>query len=131
MFERKACSRPVQAIARRGISTGSDAALVADMVHLLWEADVLVYKAHITTSPDGRVADLFWIHDHRGELPKTHRSILPAITPRLVFSHSPGLVISQISPCAGLIDMLTCAVISAPQSAPICVFRFYRGIMLD
>lgn len=45
----------------------------ADIVHMLWEADVLVFKAHITTSPDGRVADMFWIHDHRGELPNHHR----------------------------------------------------------
>lgn len=45
----------------------------ADLMHTLWEADVVVFKAHITTSPGGRVLDMFWIHDHRLELPETHR----------------------------------------------------------
>lgn len=44
-----------------------------DLVHTLWEADVLVFKAHITTSPAGKVADIFWIYDHRSELPDNHR----------------------------------------------------------
>ena len=42
-------------------------------MHTLWEADVLVFKAHITTGPGGRVLDMFWIHDNRSELPETHR----------------------------------------------------------
>ncbi len=46
---------------------------VADLMHSLWEADVLVFKAHITTSPAGKVADIFWIYDHRSELPDNHR----------------------------------------------------------
>lgn len=60
----------------------------ADLVHMLWEADVLVFKAHITTSPDGRVADMFWIHDHRIELPQPHRShIFPSPSSSRVEQH--------------------------------------------
>lgn len=49
--------------------------LSADLMHSLWEADVLVFKAHITTSPAGKVADIFWIYDHRSELPDNHRYV--------------------------------------------------------
>ena len=42
-------------------------------MHTLWEADVLVFKAHITTGPGGRILDMFWIYDNRSELPETHR----------------------------------------------------------
>lgn len=32
-----------------------------------------VFKAHITTSPSGDVADMFWLYDNRNELPEHHR----------------------------------------------------------
>lgn len=32
-----------------------------------------VFKAHITTSPNGKVADMFWLYDNRNELPENHR----------------------------------------------------------
>ena len=32
-----------------------------------------VFKAHITTSPSGKVADMFWLYDNRHELPENHR----------------------------------------------------------
>ena len=46
-------------------------------MHTLWEADVVVFKAHITTGPGGKVLDMFWIYDNRCELPENHRCALP------------------------------------------------------
>ena len=43
-------------------------------MHVLWEADVAVFKAHITTGPSDKVLDLFWIYDNKKELPENHRS---------------------------------------------------------
>jgi hypothetical protein len=48
-------------------------ALIADLMHTLWEADVEVFKAHITTSPAGEVLDMFWLYDNRQQLPDHHR----------------------------------------------------------
>ncbi len=45
----------------------------ADLMHTLWEADVTVFKAHITTNPASDVLDMFWIYDNRHELPDHHR----------------------------------------------------------
>jgi len=45
----------------------------ADLMHTLWEADVAVFKAHITTGPGGKVMDMFWLYDNRCELPENHR----------------------------------------------------------
>ena len=42
-------------------------------MHTLWEADVTVFKAHITTNPASDVLDMFWIYDNRHELPDHHR----------------------------------------------------------
>lgn len=47
----------------------------ADLMHTLWEADVAVFKAHITTGPGGKVLDMFWIYDNRSELPENHRCL--------------------------------------------------------
>ncbi|CAK0784176.1 hypothetical protein CVIRNUC_007379 [Coccomyxa viridis] len=44
-----------------------------DLMNTLWEADVVVFKAHITTGPGGKVLDMFWIYDNRCELPENHR----------------------------------------------------------
>ncbi|KAL3157737.1 hypothetical protein ABBQ32_012162 [Trebouxia sp. C0010 RCD-2024] len=44
-----------------------------DLMHVLWEADVAVFKAHITTGPSEKVLDLFWIYDNKKELPENHR----------------------------------------------------------
>lgn len=46
---------------------------VADLMHTLWEADVSVFKAHITTSPARDVLDMFWLYDNRRQLPDHHR----------------------------------------------------------
>ena len=45
----------------------------ADLMETLWEADVVVFKAHITTNPASDVLDIFWIYDNRHELPDNHR----------------------------------------------------------
>ena len=47
----------------------------ADLMHTLWEADVVVFKAHITTGPGGKVLDMFWIYDNRCKLPENHRCL--------------------------------------------------------
>ena len=39
---------------------------------------MVVFKAHITTGPGGKVLDMFWIYDNRCELPENHRSALTA-----------------------------------------------------
>lgn len=37
------------------------AGMLHSLTHALWEADTQVFKAHITTSPSGDVADMFWL----------------------------------------------------------------------
>lgn len=61
----------------------------ADLMHVLWEADVAVFKAHITTGPSEKVLDLFWIYDNKKELPENHRwkHTVPVI-PTLSCPHS-------------------------------------------
>ena len=54
-------------------------------MHVLWEADVAVFKAHITTGPSDKVLDLFWIYDNKQELPDNHRS-----------AHIPGPLIKSV-----------------------------------
>ncbi|KAK9803674.1 hypothetical protein WJX72_010742 [[Myrmecia] bisecta] len=44
-----------------------------DLMHTLWESDVVVFKAHVTTGPSEKVLDMFWIYDNRCELPDNHR----------------------------------------------------------
>lgn len=39
----------------------------------VWPDLPQVFKAHITTSPNGKVADMFWLYDNRNELPENHR----------------------------------------------------------
>jgi (p)ppGpp synthase/HD superfamily hydrolase len=51
--------------------------MLHSLSHALWEADTTVFKAHITTSPNGQVADLFWLVDNRNELPENHRRVAP------------------------------------------------------
>jgi hypothetical protein len=69
----------------------------ADLMNTLWEADVVVFKAHITTGPGGKVLDMFWIYDNRCELPENHRCASPLAmqspcTRRLLFPiHNAGL----------------------------------------
>ena len=43
---------------------------------------MVVFKAHITTGPGGKVLDMFWIYDNRCELPENHRCG-PALFPVL------------------------------------------------
>lgn len=49
--------------------------MLHSLAHVLWEADAAVFKAHITTSPSGDVADMFWLYDNRNELPENHRAL--------------------------------------------------------
>ena len=46
-----------------------------DLMHSLWESDVVVFKAHITTGPSSDVLDMFWFYDNRGELPSPIRYV--------------------------------------------------------
>ena len=57
-------------------------AVCADLMNTLWEADVVVFKAHITTGPGGKVLDMFWIYDNRCELPENHRCGAAPPSPR-------------------------------------------------
>lgn len=47
--------------------------MLHSLSHALWESDTTVFKAHITTAPSGKVADMFWLYDNRNELPENHR----------------------------------------------------------
>ncbi|PSC71312.1 ACT domain-containing ACR9-like [Micractinium conductrix] len=47
--------------------------MLHSLSHALWESDTTVFKAHITTSPNGKVSDMFWLYDNRNELPESHR----------------------------------------------------------
>lgn len=35
--------------------------MLHSLSHALWESDTTVFKAHITTSPAGKVSDMFWM----------------------------------------------------------------------
>ncbi|KAL4855006.1 ACT domain-containing protein ACR10 [Chlorella vulgaris] len=56
--------------------------MLHSLSHALWESDATVFKAHVTTSPNGKVADMFWIYDNRGELPEHHRQAGARLGPR-------------------------------------------------
>lgn len=47
--------------------------MLHSLSHALWESDTTVFKARITTAPNGKVADMFWLYDNRNELPENHR----------------------------------------------------------
>lgn len=49
------------------------APLAATPLAMSCAAAAQVFKAHITTSPSGKVSDMFWIYDNRNELPENHR----------------------------------------------------------
>ena len=68
---------PVRFTAGTVMDALSAVAYGADLMHTLWEADVAVFKAHITTGPGGKVLDMFWIYDNRSELPENHRCRRP------------------------------------------------------
>lgn len=40
---------------------------------MLWEADIVVFKMHVTTSSTGQVRDTFYVFDNKDELPQPHR----------------------------------------------------------
>lgn len=44
-----------------------------DVVTVLYENDIMIHRAHASTSPMGRVIDLFYITDQRKELPAESR----------------------------------------------------------
>jgi len=44
-----------------------------DVVTILYENDIMVHRAHASTSPIGRAIDLFYISDQRKELPSESR----------------------------------------------------------
>ena len=49
-------------------------ALGAEMMHALWEADVTVFKADISTEGgSGQLQDRFWISDNKRLLPASTR----------------------------------------------------------
>lgn len=49
--------------------------MLHSLTHALWESDTTVFKAHITTSPNAEVLDMFWLYDNRSELPENHRAL--------------------------------------------------------
>lgn len=57
-----------------------------------------VFKAHITTSPSGKVADMFWLYDNRHELPENHRHARTQPRARTAHAHS-AQHSKAISPC--------------------------------
>jgi glycine cleavage system regulatory protein len=47
--------------------------MLHSLAHVLWEADIVVYKMHVTTSATGQVRDTFYVFDNKDELPQPHR----------------------------------------------------------
>eukprot|EP00899_Mesostigma_viride_P008418 jgi/Mesvir1/17578/Mv08813-RA.1 len=47
--------------------------ILNDVTMLLWEIEMTIHKIHISTSPDNRAVDLFFVTDDRKELPKASR----------------------------------------------------------
>ncbi|CAG9467632.1 unnamed protein product [Pedinophyceae sp. YPF-701] len=44
-----------------------------NLVQALWDAELVVHRAQITTNPGGEVVDMFWVSDQREELPSQPR----------------------------------------------------------
>eukprot|EP00271_Cylindrocystis_brebissonii_P006593 TRINITY_DN19366_c0_g1_i1.p1 TRINITY_DN19366_c0_g1~~TRINITY_DN19366_c0_g1_i1.p1 ORF type:complete len:436 (+),score=107.14 TRINITY_DN19366_c0_g1_i1:379-1686(+) len=44
-----------------------------DVTQLLWEVELTIQKVNVSTSPDGKAIDLFFVTDNRDELPAKHR----------------------------------------------------------
>ncbi|QDZ18210.1 ACT domain-containing protein [Chloropicon primus] len=44
-----------------------------NIIHCLWEADLVVHKANISTSPDNKGMDMFYVSDNLDKLPKQSR----------------------------------------------------------
>lgn len=44
-----------------------------DVTQVLWEAQLTIRKVNVTTSPDGKAVDFFFVTDNRDELPSKHR----------------------------------------------------------
>ena len=55
------------------VDTADRCGALFDVVTVLFENDVMVHRAHASTSPMGRVIDLFYITDQRKELPSESR----------------------------------------------------------
>ena len=55
------------------VDTRDRAGALFDVVTILYENDIMVHRAHASTSPIGRAIDLFYISDQRKELPSDSR----------------------------------------------------------
>eukprot|EP00891_Asterochloris_glomerata_P008160 jgi/Astpho2/8160/e_gw1.00120.231.1_t len=53
------------------------AGVLHDLMHTLWESNVAVFKAHITTGPSNKVLDLFWLYDNKGKAAPPSGSLAP------------------------------------------------------
>lgn len=47
--------------------------LLNDMTQTLWELELTIQKVNVSTSPDGKAIDFFFVTDNRNELPAKHR----------------------------------------------------------
>lgn len=53
----------------------ADSSTCADVVHSLWEHDVIIHRADIRSTEAGDLQDRFWITDNRRELPDSPRYV--------------------------------------------------------
>ena len=63
--------RPLQFIFQ--VAAGDRVGLLHDVSTALWERELTVHRAHVSTSPSNQAVDLFYVSDRRNELPSTER----------------------------------------------------------
>ena len=51
------------------VTTSDRSGVLHNLISTLWECDLQVHKAHITTNPGDQALDMFWVSDNRQELP--------------------------------------------------------------
>jgi UTP:GlnB (protein PII) uridylyltransferase len=55
------------------VEAGDRFGLLHDVMQALWEREMCVHRAHVTTSPANTAVDLFYVSDTRNELPNEER----------------------------------------------------------
>eukprot|EP00850_Spirogloea_muscicola_P020924 SM000230S07360 [mRNA] locus=s230:179037:181919:- [translate_table: standard] len=56
------------------VCSSNRSGLLNDVCQVLWEIELTIKRVNVTTSPDDKAVDLFFVIDNRGELPAKHRA---------------------------------------------------------
>eukprot|EP00270_Netrium_digitus_P008340 TRINITY_DN2489_c0_g1_i2.p1 TRINITY_DN2489_c0_g1~~TRINITY_DN2489_c0_g1_i2.p1 ORF type:complete len:426 (-),score=28.51 TRINITY_DN2489_c0_g1_i2:218-1495(-) len=78
------------------ICTNDRTGLLNDVTQTLWDMELTIQKVNVSTSPDGKAIDLFFLTDNRNELPAKSRK--EQICHKLETLLSPGLTVLELGP---------------------------------